>query len=182
MGRKSWKNLFVVDTEAPEELDGHYGEIELSKVAAVAAEAVELEEVNTDTLISDIYAQNGLMEKERSIFKVEELINTLPKEMVTDVKKTSVMAILGSFGIQITEVLDDAEKRISVLNGVKEMILKESNAEIVEKEALIEECKKQIATYEAMIAEAKEEMKMSSESISAETARINKLVEFVGVA
>ena len=179
MGRKSWKNLFVVDTEAPEELDERSEEIELSKVSV--AEDVELKEVNADTLISDIYAQNSLMEKERSIFKVEELINTLPKEMVTDVKKASVMAILGSFGIQITEILDDAEKRISVLDGVKEMIAKESNAEIIEKEALIEECKKQIATYEAMIAEAKEEMKMSNESISAETARIEKLVEFVGV-
>lgn len=179
MGRKSWKNLFVVDTESPEELDERSEEIELSKVSV--AEDVELKEVNADTLISDIYAQNSLMEKERSIFKVEELINTLPKEMVTDVKKASVMAILGSFGIQITEILDDAEKRISVLDGVKEMIAKESNAEIIEKEALIEECKKQIATYEAMIAEAKEEMKMSNESISAETARIEKLVEFVGV-
>ena len=49
-------------------------------------EDVELESVNTNTLIDDIYSQNNLYDRSKSIFKVEELINSLPKEMVTDTK------------------------------------------------------------------------------------------------
>ena len=51
----------------------------------------ELESVNTETLIDDIYAQNNLADKSRSIFKVEELISSLPKEMATETKRNSVL-------------------------------------------------------------------------------------------
>lgn len=60
---------------------------------------VELDEVHTDTLIDDIYAQNELSDRSKSIFKIEELINSLPKEMVTETKRGSVLATLGVFGI-----------------------------------------------------------------------------------
>ena len=79
---------------------------------------VELDSVNTDTLIDDIYTQNDLYDKSQSIFKVEELINSLPKEMVTETKRASVLSILGSFGLTATEVVNDGEKRIEVLGGV----------------------------------------------------------------
>ena len=46
----------------------------------------ELDSVNTDTLIDDIYSQNNLADKTQSIFKVEELIKSFPKEMTTETK------------------------------------------------------------------------------------------------
>ena len=70
---------------------------------------VELDNVNTNTLIDDIYAQNNLYDKSQSIFKVEELINSLPKEMVTETKRASVLSILGSFGLAETEVIEKRE-------------------------------------------------------------------------
>ena len=94
---------------------------------------VELDSVNTDTLIDDIYTQNDLYDKSQSIFKVDELINSLPKEMVTETKRTSVLSILSSFGLTATEVVDDGEKRIEVLNGIKEKINTESGNSISEK-------------------------------------------------
>lgn len=54
----------------------------------------ELSEVNTDTLIDDIYTQNGLDDKSKSIFKVEDLINSLPKEMPTDAKRVLLHQLL----------------------------------------------------------------------------------------
>ena len=60
---------------------------------------VELESVDTNTLINDIYTQNDLFDMSRSIFKVEELITSLPKEMATSTKRASVLAILGSFNL-----------------------------------------------------------------------------------
>ena len=35
---------------------------------------VELDSVNTDSLIEDVYTQNELLDKSKSIFKVEDLI------------------------------------------------------------------------------------------------------------
>ena len=141
---------------------------------------VELDNVNTDTLIEDIYAQNDLYDKSQSIFKVEELINSLPKEMVTDTKRASVLSILGSFRLTATEVTNDGEKRIEVLNGVKEKINNESNNSITEKSNKIEEYKKAIADLEVEIANEQNEAKISNESISNEINRIGELIKFIG--
>lgn len=143
---------------------------------------VELESVNTDTLIDDIYAQNDLYDKSQSIFKVEELINSLPKEMVTETKRSSVLSILGSFGLTATEVTEDGDKRIEVLSGVKEKINSESENEIEDNETKIEELKKTIANLEMEIASKQNETKVSNETISTEISRIKELVKFVGGA
>ena len=88
-------------------------------------ENVEVPDDITDELIEDIYAKSSLTDKSASIFKVEELINSLPKEMPTTTKKSSVLAILGSFGLTVTGVSLDAEKRIEVLRGVLKKIIVE---------------------------------------------------------
>lgn len=143
-------------------------------------EDVELENVNTNTLIDDIYSQNNLYDKSKSIFKVEELINSLPKEMVTETKRSSVLSILGNFGLTNIEVVSDGENRIEVLNGIKEKINVDYQESILEKEAQIEEFKKNIADLEIEIAKEQNEMKDSNETILEESNRIKELVKFVG--
>lgn len=140
---------------------------------------VELDSVNTDTLITDIYTQNELFDKTKSIFKVEELINSLPKEMVTETKKTSVLVTLGVFGLTVTDVTLDGESRIDVLNGVLAKILGEGNDTVVSKETEIEEHKKEIARLEKEISDKKNEMKVSEDTINAEISRITSLLKFV---
>lgn len=141
---------------------------------------VELDDVNTETLIDDVYTQNDLYDKSKSIFKVEELINTLPKEMVTETKRISVVSALGIFGLTATQVTEDGETRIEVLNGVKEKINSESSISITDKVNKIEELKKAIADLEVEIANEQNEVKVSNESITNEVNRINELIKFVG--
>lgn len=140
----------------------------------------ELEEVDTNTLIEDIYTQNDLFDKSRSIFKVEELIASLPKEMVTDTKRASVLAILGSFNLTATEVLEDGEKRIDILNRIKTQVDTDCQNAIVNKEAEIEELKKSIANLTVEIANEQEKMKTSDEIILNEITNINGLIKFIG--
>ena len=140
----------------------------------------ELEDVNVVTLIDDIYTQNDLFDKSRSIFKVEELIASLPKEMVTDTKRSSVLAILGSFNLTATEVVEDGEKRVDVLNSIKEQIDADCKNTVSEKEAQIEELKKAIATLTIEIANEQERTKTSDELILNETTKINNLIRFIG--
>lgn len=168
------KGLFV--EEIPNEEENY--EMESSYVEEENVE-VELNSVNTDTLITDIYAQNELFDKTKSIFKVEELINSLPKEMVTETKKASVLATLGVFGLTVTDVTLDGEGRIDVLSGVLAKILGEGNDTVVSKETEIEEHKKEIARLEKEISDQKNEMKVSEDTINAEISRITNLVKFV---
>lgn len=168
------KGLFVEEIPNEEEMY----EVESSYVEEENVE-VKLDSVNTETLITDIYAQNELFDKTKSIFKVEELINSLPKEMVTETKKASVLATLGVFGLTVTDVTLDGENRIDVLSGVLTKILGEGNDTVTSKEVEIEEHKKEIARLEKEISDQKTEMKVSEDTINAEISRITSLVKFV---
>lgn len=140
----------------------------------------ELESVNTETLIDDIYTQNNLADKSHSIFKVEELISSLPKEMATETKRNSVLAILGSFNLTATDVVTDGEERVKILTSIKEQVDSDSKMTVVEKEAQIEELKKSIEALTVEIANEQEKARISNETISAEVAKVESLVKFVG--
>ncbi len=140
---------------------------------------VELDEVHTDTLIDDIYAQNELSDKSKSIFKIEELINSLPKEMVTETKRGSVLATLGVFGLTVTDVTLDGEQRMDVLNSVLAKILDDGNANVTDKETEIENHKKEIARLEKEISDQQSEMKISENNINTEVGRISGLIKFI---
>lgn len=171
-----FKKLFVEEISQEDELY----ESEVVTYETSTEVNVELSEVNTDTLIGDIYLQNDLSDKTKSIFKVEELINSLPKEMVTETKKASVLAILGSFGLTTTDVGVDGENRIDVLSGILSKIIADNNKEIADKEADIEAHKKAIADLEKMISDKQNEIKLSKSSINAEIARVSELIKFIG--
>lgn len=140
---------------------------------------VELDEVRTDTLIDDIYTQNELFDKSKSIFKIEELINSLPKEMVTETKRGSVLATIGVFGLTVTDVSLDGENRVEVLKNVLNKILDEGNTTVSAKETEIEDHKKEIARLEKEIAERQAEMKTSENNINTEIGRITGLIKFI---
>jgi TolA-binding protein len=143
-----------------------------------ATEAYPGKDMNT--LIDDIYAQNNLADKSRSIFKVEELISSLPKEMATETKRNSVLAILGSFNLTATDVVTDGEERVRTLTSIKEQVNSDSTMTITEKEAMIEGLKKDIEALTIEIANEQEKTRISNETISAEVAKIEALVKFVG--
>lgn len=138
----------------------------------------ELDSVNTDTLIDDIYSQNNLADKTQSIFKVEELIKSFPKEMTTETKRNSVLATLGVFGLTVTDVEADGEKRVDVLSDILSKIICDSEAVVTEKENAIEEHKMEIERLEKEIADQRAETKTSDETITAEIDRIKNLINF----
>ncbi len=172
------KKLFM--EEIPQE--DVYCESDIDTYESSTEADVELEEVNTDTLIEDIYLQNELFDRKKSIFKVEELINSLPKEMVTETKKASVLAILSSFGLTTTDVGLDGENRVGVLSGVLSKIISDGKGEISNNETEIEAHKKAIADLEKKISEKQNEIKVSETNINAEIARISELIKFIGGA
>lgn len=141
---------------------------------------VDVADVSLDTLIDDIYQQNNLYDKSKSVFKAEEVINSLPKEMVTDTKRNTVIAILASFGLTATDVVEDGDKRLLVLQAASKKIEEEAQAVIAEKQDQIEALKQQIADLEMTISLKTEEIEKSKSAIHSEVKRLSGLVDFMG--
>lgn len=142
------------------------------------------EEVNVnldvkENIVNNIYEINNLLDTSKSIFKVEEAINSLPKNMVTEAKKTSVVAILSMLGLSDSIVSLDGEKRVDTLTAAKKLMNDATLKEIADMEMKIEEYKKNIAELEGTIAITKQEMKVSNSDIDSEIEKINSLITFI---
>lgn len=144
-----------------------------------------LVEVNTDSvsqenLVSDIYSQNSLSDLSKSIFKVEELINSLPKEMPSDTKKVTVLSILGSFGLTVDEVVADGISRKDMLNAALDEIITDNENVIAVNNTNIELKKQEIQELEKDNANRESVIKNTEDKIAIETKRISDLIAFVG--
>lgn len=139
-----------------------------------------VEGVTTENLVADIYAANSLEDLSKSIFKVDEVINSLPKEMATETKKATVLAILTSFGLTTDEVVQDGLTRINFLNSAKDEILTKNNSEIESSNVSIEDYKKKIEELSKYIANLEVENKNCEDTVEQEVSKIESLIKFVG--
>lgn len=131
-----------------------------------------------ENVVNDIYAQNDLGDKSNSIFTVQALIETLPSEMTTAKKQSTVSGILQVSGKSVSELLDDASKRIETLTAARDKIVGERNTEISEANADIEDLKKAIEAANIKIQRAEEIINATKQTVSDEISIIDGLVEF----
>lgn len=138
------------------------------------------ENVTQENLIEDIYNHNGLSDLSKSIFKVEELINSLPKEMPNETKKTTVLSMLSIFGLTVDEVQCDGHERCAMIASALSNITNENNDVITSNNDLIEQKKLEIQNLEKDNAERIIIIKNAENKIEEELKRIETLIEFVG--
>ena len=167
---------FFVEKIPNEELEYETYDVALEK---------EMVEVNTDNvgqknLVSDIYSANGLSDFARSIFKVEELMNSFPKEMPKSTKKSTVLSVLSTFNLTVSELLQDAENRTDVLTAACTAIIKENTNIITNNNELIEQKKLEIQALEQENDERTMIINETDDKIETERKRILGLVEFIG--
>lgn len=168
-----FKDLFFETAEEPEEryvpgMQESYTDVETTAP-----------EKDTVDFVGDVYASNNLNDFSRSIFKVEELSNTLPAEMPKDTKRTTVLSIMSTVGLDAESVINDGQMRIHALNDSCDSVLKSlgedidaANAEIESLKIKIEELQKECSAKYAQIS--------SIQSVTREeVSRIGKLVDFI---
>lgn len=136
-------------------------------------------EVLGDELIENTYQDNELSDLARSIFIVEKFMNTLPKELPNDIKKTTVIGILQASDITVNEVCTDASMRIEVLESVKVKLTDENSRTVSECSGKIEQLKSEIDALNNKIYSANNEAAHASDLISKEIARISNLEKFI---
>lgn len=152
----------------------------ITEEAAVSDEIeVSTEDVSGEDMVKSIYEQNDLGDYSQSIYKVEELISSLPKEMPTDTKRKTVLSILGSFGLTTDMVVEDATSRLKILQGAKDHMMNSADVEISNAETEIESYKQKIEENEKVIAEKQAYKEKTDVDLGNEITKINTLVNFV---
>ena len=151
-------------------------------VPVQAAEAPTVEanaEINSiENVIDEIYAQNGMSNKENSIYAVQSFIDTLPAEMTTAKKQASVYGILKVTGKSVDNLLMDAQDRLNTLVAAKNKSIAEKDEVIESAKADIEELKKAIEAANIIIQHAEEVKESIAKSVSDEVTVIEELVKF----
>jgi hypothetical protein len=136
-------------------------------------------EINSSTnVVDEIYAQNDLADKSNSIYTVQALIDTLPDEMTTAKKQSTVSGILMVSGKSVDSLLNDAQNRMDVLCAARDKIIGDRNDEITIANSDIEELKKAIEIATIKIKEAEEIIAATKTSVGDEINVIDNLVKF----
>ena len=141
---------------------------------------VNTELVSQDNLIEDIYNQNALSDLSKSIFKVEQTINSLPKEMPNDTKKATVLTILSNFGLTVDEIVEDGYSRQTIIRSALNAIVEENESAILTNKTIIEQKKLEIQELEKDNANRESVIKNTEDKIELELKRISDLVTFIG--
>ena len=141
---------------------------------------VNTESVSQDNLIEDIYNQNALSDLSKSIFKVEQTINSLPKEMPNDTKKATVLTILSNFGLTVDEIVEDGYSRQAIIRSALNAIVEENESAISTNKTIIEQKKMEIQELEKDNANRETVIKNTEDKVELELKRISDLVAFIG--
>jgi hypothetical protein len=149
--------------------------VAMSEAPTVEANA----EINsTENVIDEIYAQNGMSNKDNSIYAVQSFIDTLPTEMTTAKKQASVYGILKVTGKSVDSLLMDAEERVNMLVAANNKIVKEKDEVINNAKADIEALKKAIEAADIVINNAEEIKESTIKAVDDEIKAIEELVKF----
>lgn len=139
---------------------------------------VDAEIGSTENIVDEIYGQNNLSDKSNSIYTVQALIATLPAEMTTAKKQATVAGILAVSGKSISSLLEDASKRLEILDAAQNKIISERTAEIETANADIETLKGAIEAANIKIKESEDLIAATKKSVDDEVSAISELVDF----
>lgn len=142
-------------------------------------EETKVKNTELEGLIENIYSENNLSDKAKSIFKVDEAISALPNEMPHFQKLNSVISILQITGLSKEEVIADANNRLSILNGAKQYINKLNFEDIVSSEQEINKLNEMINTINQSIYQTKVRDEKTTNKINEEIEKITKLFNFL---
>lgn len=182
-----FKDLFIqketdeTDELTKEVLSKEIGEDRYSLTGSEElVEEVDISEFNDGVVsIKEIYEKEELSDLSKSIFKVEEIRAVVPAEIASDVRKKTVLGMLGVSGLNIESLLSDANNRILTLEGAKKAFCDSSAETILNSEAQIAELESKIDELKQSINKTKMENEAQTASIDAEINRITEIISFI---
>lgn len=137
-------------------------------------------EKNKMLSIEDIYKNARLFgDSKRSIFIADIFLKTLPENLPVDIKRTSLLNILGVSNISIEELLTDAFQRIDSLNTVLENTVNTTEDIVKKNEMTIRELESRIEELKNITEIRRKFQEDQNTSIEYEIQRIINIVDFI---
>lgn len=137
-------------------------------------------DVTPSDIVVQIYQANDATDASTSVYKVNELLATIPPETPEKTSKTIIVNLLGTLGISIQSIQDDSDRRKALLSDTFNATMQDYENK---RTALLEEIK----DYEAKIQADKEAIQqlvqngdMLSTAVQDEIAKINSTLAFIG--
>lgn len=141
--------------------------------------SLQFEEDEDFLIVSEIYEKAEISDLSKSIFKAEEFEKHLPSGLPSEVKRQSVIGILTASGLEVNELLGDAEKRISALKEVSAMTTEKSNLVIAEKEQETIDLLNKIDSLKQDIINRKTAQEKQDGLINDELTKIGQILNFI---
>lgn len=138
----------------------------------------EFEEDEDFLTVEEAYEKAGVSDLSKSIFKADEFSNHLP-DMPSEVKRQSVIGLLGASGLEVDQLVEDANERIGILQEVKSMTNEMSVSIIEKKEQEITNLLSNIDSLKQDILDRKTSQEKQDELINEELEKINKVLKFI---
>lgn len=169
------RSQFGEETEQKEPLEDTSLEIEDKLNVLIGAY-----EKNKMLSIEDIYKNARLFgDSKRSIFIADIFLKTLPENLPVDIKRTSLLNILGVSNISIEELLTDAFQRIDSLNTVLENTVNTTEDIVKKNEMTIRELESRIEELKNITEIRRKFQEDQNTSIEYEIQRIINIVDFI---
>lgn len=153
--------------------------IETSETTSVTSSSIVFDEDESFLTVSEVYEKAGLSNMDRSIFKAEEFGKFIPDNLPSDVKRQSLVGILSTSGLQLDELLEDAEKRIQALKDTAIITSQKSDQDIMEKDAEITNLLNTVDSLKQGILDRKSAQEQQNNFIDEEIEKIERILKFV---
>ncbi len=139
----------------------------------------ELPKEATNDFIQGVYDANNLNDLSQSIYKVEDLVATLPIEMSDTTKRQTVLSIMSTVGLSPQHVIDDGFNRLQIIQSAADKVVSLSEEEIESDQITIESLKSQIEDLQKTISTKSEHIRSIKSDAEAESTKIESLVKFI---
>ena len=146
----------------------------------ITQEEIKVAEIDTSNLITidEVYHLNNLDDKDKSIYKINEIKNALP-DMPNEAKKASVLGMLSVSKIELSDIDEDSTNRINALIGSLEKFTQETQSITTDAEALIAEKEKEIEELKNKISSRKQLQEQQSKLFEDELELIQSTIKFI---
>ena len=130
--------------------------------------------------IEDIYKKYNInSEGINSLLIVESFLKALPDHLPQDMKRQSVLNIISYSGMNLANLIDDGEKKISHLDEFIKQFTAQSEKEISEYENEIKKLTEQINEIEKSINKVKSLREEQNAIVNYEVDRLNNIFKFI---
>lgn len=139
--------------------------------------------VDTSSVLSadDVFAAAGLSDKEKSIYKVNEIKATLPTTLPKEQLKATTIAMMGVAKLTVEEVNADADKRTEALLQGLEQFTQDTKVMVTTEQEEIAELEARIEMKKQLIASRNSDQEKVEKNITTELDVIKAAKDFINV-